>query len=150
VLGLSLLPGHPQTSLYVVYLAIAYYFFQVLSQFCADGRPQTAASHLRSVVRYLLPATGYLLLALLLGFALAAAQLLPTLEFIAHSPRADLNYEAVSFGLPIHELVSLIYPGYFGGSPAYVGILPMILIGLALFLGRPRGEVAFWGVAGLG
>jgi hypothetical protein len=149
VLGLSLLPGHPQTSLYVVYLAIAYYFFQVLSQFCADGRPQTAASHLRSVVRYLLPATGYLLLALLLGFALAAAQLLPTLEFIAHSPRADLNYEAVSFGLPIHELVSLIYPGYFGGSPAYVGILPMILIGLALFLGRPRGEVAFWGVAGL-
>jgi hypothetical protein len=149
VLGLSLLPGHPQTALYVVYLAVAYYFFRVLLQFYANGRPRMADGHFRSVVRYLLPATGYLLLALAFGFALAAAQLLPTLEFIAHSPRADLNYEAVSFGLPIHELVSLVYPGYFGGSPAYVGILPMILVGLALVLGRPRGEVAFWGVAGL-
>jgi hypothetical protein len=148
-LAFSLLPGHPQTSLYVVYLAIAYYFFRVLSQFYADGRPSIVGSHLWSVVRYLLPATGYLLLALLLGFALAAAQLLPTLEFIARSPRADLNYQAVSFGLPIHELVSLIYPGYFGGSPAYVGILPMILMGLALVSGRPRGDVAFWGVTGL-
>jgi hypothetical protein len=148
-LGLSLLPGHPQTSLYVVYLAIAYYFFRVLSRFYADGRPGIAGSHLWSVIRYLLPAVGYLLLALLLGFALTAAQLLPTLEFIAHSPRADLNYQAVSFGLPMHELVSLIYPGYFGGSPAYVGILPMILIGLALVSGRPRGDVTFWGVGGL-
>jgi uncharacterized membrane protein YgdD (TMEM256/DUF423 family) len=81
--------------------------------------------------------------------ALAAAQLLPTLEFIARSPRADMNYEAVSFGLPLHELVSLVYPGYFGGSPEYVGILPMILIGLALALGRPRRDVIFWAVTGL-
>jgi len=81
--------------------------------------------------------------------ALAAAQLLPTLEFIARSPRADLSYQAVSFGLPLHELVSVVYPGYFGGSPEYVGILPMVLIGLALALGRPRQEVGFWTVAGL-
>ena len=143
VLGLSLSPGHPQTSLYVVYLAIAYFFFRVLSQMnTARGRP-------RSVISHLLPATGYLLLAFLVALALAAGQLLPTLEFIAHSPRADLNYEAVSFGLPIHELVSIVYPGYFGGSPAYLGILPMVLIGLALALGRPRADVAFWAGVGL-
>ena len=142
VLGLSLLPGHPQTSLYVIYVAVAYYFFRVLSQSTTDR-------DFKSWVSHRLPAAGYLLLALLLGFALAAAQLLPTLEFIAHSPRADMNYEAVSFGLPMHELVSIIYPGYFGGSPAYVGILPMILIALALALGRPRRDVAFWAVAGL-
>jgi len=164
VLGLSLLPGHPQTSLYVVYIVVAFYFFRVLfpssfvlpeptadgGQPTANGSPQTAVRRppsavrsLRSAVTSLLPAIGYLLLALLLALALAAAQLLPTLEFIAHSPRADLSYAAVSFGLPLHELVALVYPGYFGGSPQYLGVVPMLLIGLALALGRPRREVAF-------
>jgi hypothetical protein len=154
-LGLSLLPGHPQTSLYVMYIAVAYYFFRVLSwpsDEDSTDRPAhtwSAGSRLRPALNHLLPATCYLILALLLAFALAAAQLLPTLEFIARSPRADLTYDAVSFGLPPHELVSVIYPGYFGGSPEYVGILPMVLIGLALALGQPRGSVAFWTVAGL-
>jgi uncharacterized membrane protein YgdD (TMEM256/DUF423 family) len=142
VLALSLLPGHPQTSLYVVYIAIAFYFFRVVSPSSDDRRATSTAG-------YLLAAVGYLLAAILLGLAVAAAQLLPTLEFITRSPRAGLNYEAVSFGLPLHELVSVIYPGYFGGSPEYVGILPMVLIGLALALGRPRREIAFWTVVGL-
>ncbi len=68
---------------------------------------------------------------------------------IAHSPRADLTYEAVSFGLPLHELVSILYPGYFGGSPEYLGILPLILIGLAWAIGRPGRAIAFWTLAGL-
>ena len=147
--GLSLLPGHPQTSLYVIYIAAAYYFFRVLSQWFAEGARQSSISRGRSLVGYLIPATGYLLLALLLGLALAGAQLLPTWEFIARSPRANLTYEQVSFGLPVHELVSLVYPGYFGGSPPYVGILPLILIGLAWALGRPRRDVSFWTVVGL-
>jgi len=134
-LGLSLLPGHPQTSLYVVYIAVAFYLFRTLSRL--------------SSINYLLAAVGYLLLSFLLAFALAAAQLLPTMEFIARSPRADLSYQAVSFGLPLHELVSLVYPGYFGGSPEYIGILPLVLIGLALAIGRPRRDVVFWTLAGL-
>jgi uncharacterized membrane protein YgdD (TMEM256/DUF423 family) len=142
VLGLSLLPGHPQTSLYVVYIAIAFYFFIVLFPSSDDRRATSTAG-------YLLGAVGYMLVAILLGLAVAAAQLLPTLEFIARSPRAGMNYESVSFGLPLHELVSVIYPGYFGGSPEYVGILPMMLIGLALAVGRPRREIAFWTVVGL-
>jgi uncharacterized membrane protein YgdD (TMEM256/DUF423 family) len=142
VLGLSLLPGHPQTSLYVAYIAVAFYFFRILS-------PSSRLHGASSFVSYLLKATGYLLAAILLALAVAAAQLLPTIEFIARSPRASLSYEEVSFGLPLHELVSVIYPGYFGGSPEYVGILPMVLMGLALALGRPRREIAFWTVAGL-
>ncbi len=149
LLGLSLLPGHPQTSLYVVYFAVAYYIFRVLSQWFANGTQQSSVSPRQSLVGYLIPAVGYLLLALLLGLALAGAQLLPTWEFIAQSTRANLTYEQASFGLPVHELVSLIYPGYFGGSPPYVGILPLILIGLAWALGRPRRDVFFWTVAGL-
>jgi hypothetical protein len=155
-LGLSLLPGHPQTSLYVLYIAVAFYFFRTLSHSSHD-RPQPSAPspqpsairHRLSAIRHLLSAIGHLLPAILLAFALAAAQLLPTLEFIAHSPRADLSYDVVSFGLPLHELVSLVYPGYFGGSPEYIGIFPMVLVGLALALGRPRHKVAFWTIAGL-
>ncbi len=142
VLGLSFLPGHPQTSLYVLYTASAYYLFRVLSQSSADSRSGSVTGHLLSAI-------GYLLLALLLAFALAAAQLLPTLEFITHSTRTDLSYDAVSFGLPLHEMVSIVYPGYFGGSPEYVGILPLALIGLALALGRPRPQIAFWAVTGM-
>jgi hypothetical protein len=174
-LGLSLLPGHPQTSLYVLYTAVAFYLVRsqepgVRSQKLAisgqrsavSGQPsavksqisnpkspisnlQSLTSNLQSLVSTLPP----LIFALLLALALAAAQLLPTLEFIARSPRADMSYEAVSFGLPLHELVSLVYPGYFGGSPEYVGILPMVLIGLALALGRPRRDVIFWAATGL-
>jgi hypothetical protein len=158
-LGLSLLPGHPQTSLYVLYTAVAFYLFRAVQRSAAGGQQSavsgqpSAVSHLKSLISNLPP----LIFALLLAAALAAAQLLPTLEFIARSPRADMSYEAVSFGLPLHELVSLVYPGYFGGSPEYVGILPMILIGLALALGRPPGkgagtgrrDVIFWAVTGL-
>ena len=137
-LGLSLLPGHPQTALYVVYLALAFYVFRVFSDVLRPSSPG-----------YLLLATCYLLLALALALALSAAQLLPTLEFIARSPRADMSYEAVSFGLPLRELMSVVYPGYLGGSPEYVGILPLVLVGLALALGRSRRDVAFWTLAGL-
>jgi hypothetical protein len=170
-LGLSLLPGHPQTALYVVYLALAFYVFRVFSEWndegrrtkdeglqmtggagqtTEEGRPSAPLRPSSFVVRpsspgYLLLATCYLLLAL----ALSAAQVLPTLEFIARSPRADMSYEAVSFGLPLRELMSVVYPGYLGGSPEYVGILPLVLVGLALALGRSRRDVAFWTLAGL-
>jgi hypothetical protein len=84
----------------------------------------------------------------LLGGGIAAAQLLPTLEFITHSLRAGLSYQAVSAGLPLPEFVSIIYPGFFGGSPLYVGIASLALIGLALVLGRPRYQIFFWTALG--
>jgi hypothetical protein len=141
-LGLSLLPGHPQTWLYVLYAGVGFYLWRA---FCGQSR----ADSWLSPRRYWLTAIGALAATLGLTLSLTAAQWLPTLEFIVHSPRADMSYQAVSFGLPLHELVSLVYPGYFGGSPAYVGILPMVLIGLALVLGRPRRQVIFWTLAGL-
>jgi uncharacterized membrane protein YgdD (TMEM256/DUF423 family) len=160
-LGVSLLPGHPQTSLYVLYTAVAFYLFRAIEQSAISHQPsaidaddtspntQYATRNTNLASRFPLPALRPLIFALLLAGALAAAQLLPTLEFIARSPRADMSYEAVSFGLPLHELVSLVYPGYFGGSPEYVGILPMVLIGLALAVGRPKRDVIFWTVTGL-
>ncbi len=137
-LGLALLPGHPQTWLYVLYTALAFYAWRVFT-----GRHEARET---SALRCGLRAAGFLALSFVLALALTAAQWLPSAEFIIHSSRADMSYEAVSFGLPLHELVSLVYPGYLGGSPQYVGVLPMLLIGLAWALGRPRHEVAFWTV----
>jgi hypothetical protein len=140
-LACALLAGHPQTAMYVVYATLAYGLFRV-----ASGRLQVTSHKWQVATRYLLLATCYLLLA----FALAAIQLAPTLQFIARSTRAGLNYDAVAWGFPLAEITHLIYPGYFGGSPQYVGLLPPILAVAALFVVRARREVVFWIAVGLG
>jgi hypothetical protein len=134
--GFSILGGHPQTSLYVTYLAAAYVVFR-LASVKVEG-PRTTRWRRRA--RLALP----LLLVPVIGVAIAAAQLLPTLEFIKYSTRSELTYAAVSWGLPIQELVSLIYPGYLGNSPQYLGILPMILIAAALTLPSRFRDRGFW------
>jgi len=134
-LACALLAGHPQTAMYVVYAAFAYAVFLVGALCPRPQRRQLA---------------GRLLLIFLSGAALAAVQLIPTLQFIARSTRAEMGYRAVSWGFPLAEIGHLLYPGYFGGSPQYVGILSPILAAAALFLARARRQVAFWlGLGGL-
>ncbi len=136
--ALAILAGHPQTVLYIFYLSLAYSLFLAVSS-------PSAASPWKRVALGLLP----WLTAVGLGTLLAAAQLLPTLEFIRHSVRAELSYPAVSRGLPLNELISVLYPGYFGGSPEYVGIVGLVLAAAGLALFRPRRPVVFWAGAGL-
>lgn len=145
--ALALLAGHPQTVLYIVYLSLAYTL--LLAFFL--WRRQTS---------FLVYAGVAWLTVVVLGAGLAAAQLAPTLEFIGYSVRADLSYPAVSAGLPLVELVSMLYPGFFGGSPEYVGIAALVLVGLALTFGvmqwrQPQkirfatAQIFFWAGAGL-
>jgi hypothetical protein len=133
-LACALLAGHPQTAMYVVYVTLAYGLFLVWS-----GRKERSVW--RTAVRVTVP--------LILGVALAAVQLVPTLMFIGRSTRSGLDYDAVAWGFPLAEITHLLYPGYFGGSPQYVGILPPILAVAALFLKRARRHVAFWITVGL-
>jgi hypothetical protein len=49
----------------------------------------------------------------------------------------------------LNELISILYPGFLGGSPEYVGIVTLVLIALALVLGRSRRDIIFWVGAGL-
>jgi hypothetical protein len=151
-LAMALLAGHPQTGLYLVYLSLAYGLF--LAAVLIDAPflpPHLLRARLGQFARLL----GIWLLVLGGGLLLAAAQLLPTLEFIRYSVRADLSFAAVSAGLPLTELVAIIYPGFFGGSPEYVGIVTLGLIALALTLGwkHPHRHTAwwlvFWSVIGL-
>jgi hypothetical protein len=127
-LGLAVLAGHPQTAMYLFWAAAAYTLFGAWGRL---GR-------------------GLAVLALLVvvGLGLAAVQLLPTLEFIRLSPRAALSYDEVARGLPLPEIAALVFPGYLGGSPQYLGILPLVLIAAALVCGRPRRAIAFWAALG--
>jgi hypothetical protein len=151
-LAMALLAGHPQTAMLVVYAALAYGVFLSLS-----GKPSASSVHIPLARRSLdasrlvhraLRLAGYVLLPLFIAFALSAVQLVPTFAFIARSTRAGLSYEAVARGFPLSEITHLLYPGYFGGSPQYVGILPPILALAAWFLKRARREVIFWTVLG--
>ena len=138
-LACAFLAGHPQTAMYLVYTTLAYGLFQASN--AMHHEPHTTNHVLRSM--------SYVLLPLVLGAALSAVQLIPTLTFIARSTRANLDYKAVAWGFPLAEITHLLYPGYFGGSPQYVGILPLILALAALFVKRARRQVVFWIVVGL-
>ncbi|MFC2015864.1 YfhO family protein [Chloroflexota bacterium] len=131
-LACAMLAGHPQTAMYVVYTVVAYGLYMAH----VSGARFTASRLLS------------LLLVLVLGAALAAVQLVPTLGFIARSTRAGLDYESVSWGFPLAEVTHLLYPGYFGGSPQYVGILPMILAIASVFAKRLKRQVIFWFAVG--
>ncbi len=147
--AMSILAGHPQTAMYIFYLMAAYGLFQIQnSKFkIQNGKPESPIANVaHRALRIIIH--GVVIVAL--GSLMAAAQLLPTLQFISRSLRADLSFGDVSQGLPLSELVSVLYPGYFGGSPEYGGVFLLLLVAAALVLGRPlwRGRIFFWlGVA---
>jgi len=144
-LACALLAGHPQTAMYVVYVAVAYGVLAWRLGRPAEEGPEAPGPAPRAVGLAL-----YALLPVTLGVALAAVQLVPALGFIARSTRAGLSYQEVSWGFPLSEATHLLYPGYFGGSPQYVGILPLILALAALLVPRLRAKVVFWlALAGL-
>ena len=125
--ALAILAGHPQTVMYIFYLTLVYTLFITWRNFKSVNNKNKGSWPYQLITSLIL--WGGIILQ---GVIISAAQLLPTLEFISHSVRAELSYEAVSAGLPLSELVSILYPGYFGGSPQYVGIASLVLIALAL------------------
>ncbi|MBA3532070.1 MAG: YfhO family protein [Ardenticatenales bacterium] len=133
-LGLALLAGHPQTALYLCYLAAAYALFQI-----------TQAPLARS---QRLLAGGLLVVPFVLGVGLALMQLLPTTHFISLSTRQSLDYEFVQSGLNWEEMLGLFLPKVVGSTPLYVGIATLLLAPLGLLDKKQQPEKRFWlGVA---
>jgi hypothetical protein len=137
-LACALLAGHPQTAMYVVYATLAYGFLVAWGAGCRA-----------SAGRRVLSASLSALIPIGVGAALAAIQLVPTLAFILRSTRAGLDYDTVAWGFPLAEMTHFLYPGYFGGSPQYIGILPPILAAAAFLLAKPRRRVLFWSAVAL-
>jgi hypothetical protein len=135
VWGVALLAGHPQSAMYVFYGALAYGVFRAW-QVRLPWRQAAAANAAWAVA----------------GVGVAAVQLLPSLEFMRLSVRASLPYETLAAGFSLRDLAQALVPGlYTQWSPAYVGILPLALAGVAC-LGavaarnerRWPSQVAFW------
>jgi hypothetical protein len=132
-LGMEFQAGHPQVAMMSLVALVAY------------------AAYLSWAVRQHGVVLALLITALLLGLALAAAQLLPTYELTQLSVRSggvDPDF-FTSFSLHPLYLVSLLspfvlgnpYPGTSVELVGYVGLLPLLLALLAPFLAPPRTDV---------
>jgi hypothetical protein len=125
--GMLLLAGHTQTALFGFYLAAAYALWRAR----AVGRTWPTA---------LLGAVA----PLLLGAALAAVQLLPTLEFVALSTRDRLPYDEAAYGYELKALAGTLLPGWRGEKALYAGVPTLVLAAIAA--AGWRGPPRFWAV----
>ncbi len=135
VLGVQILGGFPQIAFYTILAMLLYALFNI-GLFILERR--------RQKIRPVVIATAAMLI---IGFSLAALQLLPTYEFTQLSTRSGgVSYEFATLdSMPPKHFLTFIIPHIFGtpldgtfwGSPmkwqfwefcGYVGILPWILI----------------------
>ena len=145
LLALTILAGHSQVVFLSAWAVGIWAGVALLSGLIAEWRRGTDA---RSIVRWLAPRLGALGLLGALGVALAAAQLLPTLELSGEGIRdGGLTFdEAASFSLPPWKALVALLPT-FGGVGAfsewigYVGVAALALAGVAL-IGRRDPRVA--------
>lgn len=157
-LGLTFLAGHPQTFLYEA-LTVALYWGWLEWEQGAPGRivPPPAPATRQEVWRAWLaaPVVGRLARPALVG-AIAAGlgmvQFLPSNELAAQSVRSAISWEeAGQFAMQPVGLLSLVLPRVFGPNPTsywvpwqstetwgYLGVVALLLAGLALALRRDR------------
>ncbi|HLY25003.1 MAG TPA: YfhO family protein, partial [Aggregatilineales bacterium] len=113
-LGLSFLAGHPQTTLFFIYVSLAYLGYRVFMQ-------------RRSWRIFVLGAAVFGLV----GGGLAAVQLLPGLEYTRLTARTQLTFDAMGNGFPLYDVFQVIFPGFLSlWSPLYFGIAGF---GLAIY-----------------
>jgi hypothetical protein len=130
-LGLSWMAGHPQTSWFLTYLLIAYFGYRVYAR-----RYEWAVF-----------ATGTLLFSAI-AVGSAAVQLLPGVEYLAHTTRTGLGFDEKGNGFPFQDVAQFIFPGIVSVfSPLYVGIVGLALAVIAVYRRLP--ESLFWGAATL-
>lgn len=128
-LAVAFFAGHPQTFLFVAYLAIAYFIH----------RAALAGRSWRWTLLRLGAAFGLL-------FGLSLIQLLPQAQYLTLSTRASLSFEELSRGFPVGIVMQFFLrdPVW---SPLYVGLLPfaLALFAVAHSLSKPTiGPLFFW------
>ena len=128
--GLALLAGHPQSAFYLLLVSLAFALY--------SGRLQH---------RWRWRDIGLACLCFLsVALGVAAAQWLPSLEFMQVSSRSNLGYTDYARGFELQDPLQVLLPGSVSlYSPLYLGIAPLGLVIAALYLPRrvPRA-VRFW------
>lgn len=125
-LGLSLAAGHPQTTLFLIYVLLAYMIHRAI----------------RAHIRWL-PALLGVVGVVALGFGVAAVQMLPGLEYMRLTVRSELGIDALSGGFPFRDLAVLVLPNVLTlWSPLYSGIAALALAGVAVW--QKEDGARFW------
>src|SRR5947209_14271243 len=137
--------GHLQIVLYTLLVSCAYAIFSGWNAPTGRARLFLLAS-----------------LLMLFGLGLSALQILPTAELAGFSTRTDFAFtDFVSYSLPFKQIPLLLFPAAFGGLPhygttpyfgewnltemtGYVGLLPLMLAAVGLFVSRRKGVSIFW------
>jgi hypothetical protein len=141
VLAVAILAGHPQTALYLLYVAAAWYAFRAWGS--------GAIARLPLVVGFL-AFVG-------VGGGLSAVQLLPAVELMRLSIRASAAYQDLASGFALRDLIQIVLPRVTGvWSPLYVGVFPLtwVLFAWSVWFKRDitapsrqwRRSVGFWTV----
>jgi hypothetical protein len=140
--ALDVLIGFPQGTYYSL-LAVSAYMVALSVNKQTLARPHGLVSYARKLVLWLgIPA--------LIGVALCAIQLLPTLEFVRWTDRAA----GYPIGLTIGGLSPSAVWAFLGGGPlgelrtVYTGALGLALAGLALLL-RPNRQTVFFAASAI-
>jgi hypothetical protein len=119
-LATAFLAGHSQTFLYIAYTSAAWAALLLLLRW------RTVKRRERIILALALALSG------LLALGLAAAQLLPSVEFVRLSVRSNVEYAFVAGGFPLQDTWQMLLPAVLTQfSPLYVGV---VSLGLA-FLG---------------
>ncbi|MBZ0298627.1 MAG: YfhO family protein [Anaerolineae bacterium] len=132
-LGLSWMAGHPQTSWFLTYLMVAFLAYRIY--------------HARQ--RWTVFVGGTALIGVLSG-GMAAVQLLPGLEYLAHTARVGLMFEDKANGFPVRDLLQFLFPGQLSlFSPLYIGIGGLALVLVLVWFYRSVAGSRFWLVTAL-
>lgn len=153
-LGISILAGHPQTSHAMGCFLVAYSFYRGLSLYLKTRN--------RKIILFCFYA---LAVCFVLGASLSAIQLLPTYEVTQEAARGKPVSLAVAEAggqLALKDMISTILPNYFGALAGpfwgeidisqhilYVGIISILLMGIAIVFDRKRPGVGFLSVMAL-
>lgn len=146
----ALLSPHVQMTYYLLLAA------GLFALYCAFGEPDESTTG--SKVGRLAIA----LVAVVVGFGIAAPQLIPFLEYIPHSPRAESYHgfeESASYAIPWNHVPELIIGGFSGEGESYWGTNPLKLhseylglpvIALAVLGFTDRRRRLIWWMSGIG
>lgn len=131
--GIALLAGHLQP---LFYLGIMLFLLVIYSAIMRRGDTRQAGFFFGLVALAVMTAA---------GAALAAVQLIPTYQMITLSSRHRVPYElAATYGLPRRQVLSLIFPHFWGASPAnYFGMWKPAMWELYGYSGIVAGALGF-------
>ena len=149
LLGVLIVAGHAQVFVYVSYL-LAFYILFSLGYLIRDSASRSS----------FLKVIGIGAVTMVTSLAIGAGVLLPMMELAPHALRPDVTYEvAGSYARYPGELITFIMPDFFGQtqpsnwnywgpgsaeyghyweSHSYLGLFPLLLAGIPVFLMRSR------------